>query len=125
MKKALCIMLSILFIFTLISCSYQEEKADYETHKEYETYKNDDITIYVSKYGKIHAVSNCSGMNRYTTMTYYDALNKGYVVCKKCRKKLKEALESHQRYCPREERNIVPLFSFALCNYQPSPCINS
>lgn len=41
-------------------------------------------TVYVSNNGKIHAKSNCSGMKHYTTMTYDQAIARGYEPCKKC-----------------------------------------
>ena len=40
--------------------------------------------VFVSRQGKIHRRSNCSGMKYYSTMSYSDAINKGYVKCKKC-----------------------------------------
>ena len=41
-------------------------------------------TVYVSRYGKIHKRSNCSGMKYYTAMSYSDAINAGYSKCKNC-----------------------------------------
>lgn len=41
-------------------------------------------TVYVSNSGKIHRRSNCSGMKHYTTMTYDEAIARGYDKCKKC-----------------------------------------
>ena len=70
MKKIFCLALSILFIFALISCDNAEE--------------NYDTIVYVSRYGKIHSEADCSGMIYYDTMTLSEALDKGYVWCKKC-----------------------------------------
>ncbi len=42
------------------------------------------VYVYVSNYGKIHRNSNCSGMKYYTKMSYADAINRGFVKCKKC-----------------------------------------
>lgn len=41
-------------------------------------------TVYVSRTGKIHRISNCSGMKYYTKMDYYEALDEGYVHCQNC-----------------------------------------
>ena len=87
MKKILCVILCILFIFTPVGCS--EEKEDYRDH---------DIIVYVSRYGKFHSHPNCSGMIYYKTMTLYDAINEGNVVCKKCENDIKEALEDYYNY---------------------------
>lgn len=70
MKKVICIVLSIFFIFAFISCDNAEESSD--------------IIVYVSRYGKIHSDPNCSGMIYYKTMTLYTAINEGYVLCKNC-----------------------------------------
>lgn len=40
--------------------------------------------VYVSKTGKIHKISYCSGMKYYTEMEYDEAVDKGYVFCKNC-----------------------------------------
>ena len=41
-------------------------------------------TVYVSNYGKIHSSSKCSGMRYYTKMKYADAVEAGYSKCKNC-----------------------------------------
>lgn len=41
-------------------------------------------TVYVSKTGKIHKFSNCSGMQYYTEMLYDEALDNGYDFCMNC-----------------------------------------
>lgn len=41
-------------------------------------------TVYVSRNGKIHLRSNCSGMKNYTTMTLGQADSRGYKRCDKC-----------------------------------------
>ncbi len=41
-------------------------------------------TVYVSRNGKIHLRSNCSGMQYSDAMTYGEACERGYVHCKKC-----------------------------------------
>ena len=41
-------------------------------------------TVYVSRNGKIHLRSNCSGMKYYSTMTYGQAVSRGYKKCDKC-----------------------------------------
>lgn len=74
MKKAICIALSIFFILTLVSCDNAEEKDDSYTYS----------TVFVSKYGKIHAESDCSGMRYYTVMPLRSAVDAGYVLCEKC-----------------------------------------
>lgn len=45
---------------------------------------NGSSTVYVSRKGKIHKNSNCGGMKKYTTMTYDEALSKGYSKCGTC-----------------------------------------
>ena len=45
---------------------------------------NGGSTVYVSTKGKIHKNSNCGGMKNYRTMTYNEALNKGYKECQTC-----------------------------------------
>ena len=87
MKKIICVILCVLFIFTLTSCSEQEEK-----HQDY------NIIVYVSRYGKFHSHPNCSGMVYYRTMTLYDAINEGNVVCKKCEKDIKEAMVDYYNF---------------------------
>ena len=42
------------------------------------------VTVYVSNSGKYHSKSNCSGMKHYTEMSLGEALDMGYVACKKC-----------------------------------------
>ena len=44
------------------------------------------MTVYVSyRSGTIHRYSNCSGMKNYYTMTYGEAVSRGYHdLCKKC-----------------------------------------
>lgn len=41
-------------------------------------------TVYVSNSGKIHSISNCSGMKNYREMTLGEAEAKGYEYCKNC-----------------------------------------
>ena len=41
-------------------------------------------TVYVSRSGKIHTVSDCSGMTRYTEMSLSEADAKGYDYCENC-----------------------------------------
>ena len=41
-------------------------------------------TVYISSSGKIHTKKNCSGMKKYTKMTYEEACELGYEHCKKC-----------------------------------------
>lgn len=41
-------------------------------------------TVYVSRSGKIHSVSDCSGMKNYTEMTLGEADGKGYDYCSNC-----------------------------------------
>ena len=45
---------------------------------------NGGSTVYVSSKGKIHKNSNCGGMKNYSTMTYDEAINKGYSKCGTC-----------------------------------------
>lgn len=40
--------------------------------------------VYVSRSGKIHSISYCSGMKYYTEMTYQNAVNAGYEFCSNC-----------------------------------------
>jgi len=40
--------------------------------------------VYVSKSGKIHRISYCSGMKYYTPMTYNEAIRRGYSRCQNC-----------------------------------------
>ena len=46
--------------------------------------QSDSRTVYVSKSGKIHFKSDCSGMKNYTEMTYAEAIAAGYSLCSKC-----------------------------------------
>lgn len=87
MKKIICGILCVLFIFTMVSCS--EEKEEFRDY---------DIIVYVSRYGKIHSYSNCSGMVYYKTMTFFDAINEGNVVCKKCQDDIEDALKDYYNY---------------------------
>lgn len=41
-------------------------------------------TVYVSRTGKIHLRSNCSGMKNSDPMTYAEACERGYVHCQNC-----------------------------------------
>ena len=84
MKKTACIALAILLIFTFISCNGA---------KDVEEQANGEMTVYVSKYGKIHSDPSCSGMVRYETMTLSEAIDEGYVVCKKCSADIQKALD--------------------------------
>ena len=43
-----------------------------------------DYIVYVSRAGKIHRISYCSGMKYYTIMSFYEARSKGYVLCQNC-----------------------------------------
>ena len=45
---------------------------------------SDSTTVYVSRNGKIHLCSDCSGMKYYSTMTYGQAVSRGYKKCDKC-----------------------------------------
>lgn len=43
-----------------------------------------DNNVYVSSTGKYHSKPDCSGMTQYTEMTKEEAINAGYVPCKRC-----------------------------------------
>ena len=55
---------------------YEEEDEDEDEHYS--------VTVYVSKAGKIHRISNCSGMKYYTPMDYDEAVSRGYKLCMNC-----------------------------------------
>lgn len=42
------------------------------------------VTVYVSRAGKIHRISYCSGMKYYTAMSYDEAVRRGYDFCENC-----------------------------------------
>lgn len=44
----------------------------------------DGYTVYVSRSGKIHNNSSCSGMKYYKKMGYNDARKAGYDLCQNC-----------------------------------------
>ena len=44
----------------------------------------DSRTVYVSRSGKIHLHSSCSGMEYYTETLYSEAVKQGYTECSKC-----------------------------------------
>ena len=44
----------------------------------------DSRTVYVSRSGKIHLHSSCSGMEYYTETLYSEAVKQGYAECSKC-----------------------------------------
>lgn len=52
---------------------------DYEPEEE-----SSGQTVYVSKKGVIHSVSDCSGMKNYRTMSLTEAESKGYKYCSNC-----------------------------------------
>ena len=79
MKRILCFVLALLLLFPLtlglVAC-------DDDTT---ESGGGGGYTVYVSKSGgKIHKSPTCSGMMYYYTMTYKEAINKGYSKCSKC-----------------------------------------
>lgn len=55
-----------------------------ETEQKAEVKDEQSYTVYVSKYGKIHKRSNCSGMKYYTAMSYKAAMRAGYALCQNC-----------------------------------------
>lgn len=64
--KTLSILLIFILLLCSVGCAYRGE-------------------VYISEfYGKIHKRSDCSGMKYYFTMDYDDAIEAGYVKCKKC-----------------------------------------
>lgn len=78
MKRIICLLLALFMIFPLtlgfVSCGDEEESGSSGSY-----------TVYVSKSGgKIHKSPTCSGMLYYYTMTYKEAVNKGYSKCSKC-----------------------------------------
>ena len=81
MKKILCIVLCALFIFTSAGCDDTKDK------------QNHNITVYVSKYGKIHSSPHCSGMKSCLRMTLENAMKANYEVCKKCSDDIYDALD--------------------------------
>ena len=87
MKNILCIVLCISFVFTLTSCAEKKEEHYY-----------DDIIVYVSRYGKIHSNSSCSGMIYYTSMPLSSAISKGFIVCKKCENDICEAINEYNKH---------------------------
>jgi hypothetical protein len=83
MKKALCFALSIFILLTVVSCGNPKDKSDYT------------VTVYVSKYGKIHSSPHCSGMKSCLRMTLENAMKANYEVCKKCSDDIYDALVSY------------------------------
>lgn len=69
MKKFFTIVCAITLCAALCFCIY---------------YCQQNSTVYVSRYGKIHSISTCSGMKYYTKMKYADAIEEGYIKCKNC-----------------------------------------
>lgn len=57
---------------------------DTENYYEEDTEDYYEVTVYVSRTGKIHKRSNCSGMKYYIEMDQDAAINSGYNYCKKC-----------------------------------------
>lgn len=57
---------------------------DYKYDYNDEMEKSSSPTVYISKSGKIHSVSGCSGMKDYRTMSLEKALNTGYKYCSNC-----------------------------------------
>ena len=88
MKKVITIFLVVFIILVSTSCVVKKEEHSYDN----------DILVYVSRYGKIHAYPNCSNMVYYTTMPLDDALEKGYDICKKCADDIGRAIEDYDRY---------------------------
>lgn len=103
MKKILCIILVI--VFCLSSCEKDNKNTqeppettpitvpsfdydfdtDFDTETKNETRPTQSKTVYVSKSSKkVHSIPNCSGMKYYYTMTYSEAVKKGYAFCKNC-----------------------------------------
>ena len=67
--------------------SQTEEPTQPETTEEQETLINGldpNTIVYVSNSGKIHLVSDCSGMKNYKEMTLKEAVSRGYEYCKNC-----------------------------------------
>ncbi len=86
MKKVLCVILSILFVFTTSGCNNPENEEDYT------------IIVYVSKYGKIHAYPDCSGMLSYSEMPLEKAIKTGFDLCKKCSDDIYDSLIYYYNY---------------------------
>ena len=55
---------------------------DYESSIEVDDYN--EVTVYVSRYGKIHSIPYCSGMKYYTAMGFDEAVDRGYDFCQNC-----------------------------------------
>ena len=89
MKKFYKVLLAIVLVLLLcVGCTEEQNSYD-DSSSNYETaYDNNDdeysAPVYVSRTGKIHKKSNCSGMKYYTVMDYDEAVNNGYDFCNNC-----------------------------------------
>ena len=83
----MCFVLCILLVVAQTSCAEETEKEQcYE------------IIVYVSRYNKIHSYPNCSNMVYYTPMPLSIAIKERYVICKKCKEDLDEAIYEYNRH---------------------------
>ncbi len=87
MKKLICIVLCIFFMFSLTNCAEEKEEDHYY-----------DIIVYVSRYEKIHAYPDCSGMIYYTSMPLKTAIKEGYAICKKCEEDICQAIYQYNKH---------------------------
>ena len=87
MKKVVCIALCILLILATASCAEEKEEGKYY-----------DIVVYVSRYNKIHSYPNCSNMVYFTPMFLSIAIKERYIICKKCKDDLDEAIYEYNRH---------------------------
>ena len=102
-KSVVSIALCVIFIFCLSSCENEDKKEtdkstdkvlgeftypniDFPPFETFEIETEKQVTIvYVSKSGKkIHRIPNCSGMKNYWTMSYDEAVDRGYSHCQNC-----------------------------------------
>ena len=110
MKRFISILMATLMLFCSVGCTYGDNNNltsttsyDYDLDYDFETLEVPEfdfeaieiettteadeyngITVYVSKSGKIHSISYCSGMKYYTEMSYDEAVDRGYDFCQNC-----------------------------------------
>ena len=102
-ERVVSIALCVILISCLSSCESEDKKETYKStdkvigeftypnfdFEPFETFeietKKQSTTVYVSKSGKkIHRTPNCSGMKNYWTMSYDEAVDRGYSHCQNC-----------------------------------------
>jgi len=101
-KEIVCIILFVAIIVGAGAILSECEERREEKERQERLYG---FTVDVSRYEKIHYYSDCSGMVYYTAMSFQDALDSNYALCKKCwaegtegGRKLNAILREEERY---------------------------